>query len=187
MSVKEKTAIDINLFNDPPSLADIEAAKLRLATAIKIDQTRVNRLALVWCAFAAAAGAGVAAYWRNPLAGGAVVGLMLPLVAVFVAEDHGAEKSALAGLQPVSSDYLEDVIAACELDPRIDCYRRKVAQQHRELVIDEALAFRHWRDQGYESCNWAVLRSPEPIDVAVSGGSRKPALHLAGPTDEDPV
>lgn len=49
------------------------------------------------------------------------------------------EERQLAELQPVGIEHLDDVIAACELDPRVDICRQKVAQQPRDLSTCRSL------------------------------------------------
>lgn len=177
MSVKAASALQINLFGEPPSTADIEAARVRLSDAIKADGRRIARLALAWCAFAAVAGVGVAVYWNNAFSGVLLIVTLLSLSWVFINEDHEAEERELFRLTPNSTSHLDDVVAACEFDPQVDNYRRKVVQQGRELMIAEAMAFRHWMDHGYdESCNWAAVRSLRPIEPSESVETEKPAL-----------
>lgn len=98
------------------------------------------------------------------------------------------EERQLAELQPVGIEHLDDVIAACELDPQVDIYRRKVAQQPRDLVLAEAWAFRRWKYSGYQdSCSWATVRSTGPIEAEDLSANRKPALQWVGPSDGESV
>lgn len=98
------------------------------------------------------------------------------------------EERQLAELQPVGIEHLDDVIAACELDPRVDIFRQKVAQQPRDLVLAEAWAFRRWKYSGYQdSCSWATVRSTGPIEAEDLSANRKPALQWVGPTDGESV
>jgi hypothetical protein len=179
--------IRFDLFGEPPVEADIQAAKDSLTNLIKSRHEHAVRRTYLWFAFVLLAAGSAGVYWQTWWAAFVVAAVLLSPTSLFFPPGD-VEERQLAELQPVGIEHLDDVIAACELDPRVDIYRQKVAQQPRDLVLAEAWAFRRWKYSGYQdSCSWATVRSTGPIEAEDLSANRKPALQWVGPTDGESV
>lgn len=159
-------AIQFSLLAEPPSAAQIQMAKERLTQSVKAAQARRRKLLFAWAATVVIAAACVGVYAESWWAFGLAIVVPTAITALLV---EGAEPSQderlLRSLDLVGAFNLPDVLRACELDERVEVYRRKVAQQPRDLVLAEAEACRYWLQYGYaDSCNWAAVRSPEPLE-----------------------
>lgn len=158
--------IQFSLLGEPPTAAQIQMAKERLTQSVKAAQARRRKLLFGWAALVVIAAAYVGVYAESWWAFCLAVVVPAAITAKLVeGADPSQDERLLRSLDQVDAFNLPDVLRACELDERVEVYRRKVAQQPRDLVIGEAEACRYWLQYGYEdSCNWEAVRSHKPLE-----------------------
>lgn len=157
--------MNIVLLGEPPTVGELAKALREVQDrAHESDKRRFRFAAIV---VAGALLCGIAVWWLwGPVFGGATG---LATVYIWVTLSEREPTLDQGEFEPINSFLAGWVLEACELDPRVDVYRRKVVEQGRDLTVLEARAFNDWKERGYEaSRRLAAVRSSAPLSSSAA-------------------
>ena len=150
--------MNINLLGIPPTEQDFERELEKSELAVSTDEKQYNRRLYQWSLFVVSV-AGVCWYtW--PWLWFVLVLISVVLIAFgarFLFDDRTHFHVNKHDYKNIDSALIDDVIKACELDPRVDEYRLKVVAQGRLLTNLEGKEFQRWHQEGFRR-NQAILR-----------------------------
>ena len=157
--------MNIVLLGEPPTAGELAEALREVQD--RAHESEKRRCRLVAIMVAGALLCGIVVWWLWGPVFGVATGLATLYIWVTLTE---REPSLDQGeFEPINSFLAGWVLEACELDPRVDVYRRKVVEQGRDLTVLEARAFNDWKERGYEaSRRLAAVRSNAPLSSSAA-------------------
>ena len=157
--------MNIVLLGEPPTADELAKALREVQDRAQESEKRRFRFAATMIASALLCGLVVLWLW-GPVFGGAT---RLATVYIWVTLTEREPTLDQGEFEPINSFLAGWVLEACELDPRVDVYRRKVVEQGRDLTVLEARAFNDWKERGYEaSRRLAAVRSNAPLSSSAA-------------------